>query len=371
MALMYRKSADRSAGGAKGAMVRREQALRRRLMVAATVLLAGAALFAAGRSFAQGAAADLDALIKAAKAEGEVTLYSAATENIPKRVGAAFTAKYGIRFNSSRISSSPLMQRYAAEAESGNIAADLAWIAGGVGPFSENAVKRGWVEPVSQIGLPVVKSGEFPASFMRPNSAVVQVAPWGITYHTERLKGADIPREIKDILSPRFKGQILLPDPRSSDVYLAFWGLVYDRFGEQFFTQLRALEPRKFASGVPAVQALGAGEGLIELPAVPAQVLGIKNTGAPVDLSIPSLTTGLEMEVVMTHRGKAKHPNAARLLANYIMSREGNKVFNDDPGGVTIYDTSGLPKQYEPPKEGTGTQSTSQRREQLTKLLGF
>ena len=63
--------------------------------------------------------------------------------------------------------------------------------------------------------------------------------------------------------------------------------------------------------------------------------------------------------------------NAARLLANYVMSREGNKVFNDDPGGVTIHDTSGLPKQYEAPKEGTGTQSTSQRREQLTKLLGF
>ena len=265
------------------------------------------------------AQAELEALIKAAKAEGEVTLYSAATENIPKRVGAAFTAKYGIRFNSNRISSSPLMQRYAAEAESGNIAADTAWIAGGVGPFSENAVKRGWVEPVSQIGLPVVKAGEFPAAFMRPNSAVVQVAPWGITYHTERLKGADIPKEIRDILAPRFKGQILLPDPRSSDVYLAFWGLVYDRFGEQFFTQLRALEPRKFASGVPAVQALGAGEGLLELPAVPAQVLGIKNTGAPVDISIPSLTTGLEMEVVMTHRAKAKHPNAARLLANYIM----------------------------------------------------
>jgi iron(III) transport system substrate-binding protein len=285
-------------------------------------------------------------------------------------VGAAFTAKYGVKFLYVRISSSPLMQRFSAESESGNIAADIAWIAGGVGPFSENAVKRGWVEPVSQAGLPVLK-GEFPAKFMRPNSAVVQVAPWGITYHTERLKGAAIPKEIKEILEPRFKGQILIPDPRSSDVYLGFWGLVLDKYGEGFFKQLLALEPRRFASGVPAVQALGAGEGLIEIPAVPAQVLATKSTGAPVDISIPALTTGLEMEVVLTARSRAKHPNAARLLANYVMSQEGNKVFNDDPGGVTVYDTSGLPKQYEAPKEGTGVQAASARREQLTKLLGF
>ena len=365
MVLMYRKSSV-------GSMAQREDRLRHRLMLAATLILAAGALFTVGRAFAQaGVANELEALIKAAKAEGEVSLYSAATENVPKRVGAAFTAKYGIKFNSNRISSAPLMQRYSAESEAGNVAADIAWIAGGVLPFTENALKRGWIEPVAQAGLPVVKSGEFPMAFIRPNSAVAQVAPWGITYHTDRLKGADIPKDIKDILAPRFKGQILLPDPRSSDVYLAFWGLVLDRFGEQFFTQLRALEPRRFASGVPAVQALGAGEGLVELPAVPAQVLATKSTGAPVDISIPSLTTGLEMEVVLTARARAKHPNAARLLANYVMSREGNKVFNDDPGGVTIYDTSGLPKQYEAPKEGTGAQATGARREQLTKLLGF
>ena len=65
------------------------------------------------------------------------------------------------------------------------------------------------------------------------------------------------------------------------------------------------------------------------------------------------------------------HLAAARLLANYVMSLEGNKVFNDDPGGVTVYDTSGLPKEYEAPKEGTGAQATGARREQIRQLLGF
>jgi len=361
MVAMYRKPAV-------GTMAQRRDRARRRFVLAATAIFVVAALFTAGRAFAQ---ADLEALIKAAKAEGQVTLYSAPTENVPRRVGEAFTAKYGIKFNFTRISSAPLMQRYSVESESGNVGADILWVAGGVAPFAEAALKKGWIESVPQAGLPVVKSGQFPAAFMRTHTSVVQVAPWGIAYNTDKLKGADIPREIKDIVAPRFKGQILLPDPRSSGVYLGFWGLVLERYGEGFFAQLRALEPRRFASGVPAVQALGAGEGLIELPAVSAQVDATRGKGAPINLHFPALTTGLEQEVILTVRARARNPNAARLLANYVMSPDGNKVFNDDPGGVTIYDTSGLPKQYEPPKEGTGAQSATTRNELITKLLGF
>ncbi len=322
----------------------------------------------AGQSLAQ---ADLEALVKAAKAEGQVQLYSSPTENVPKRVGAAFTAKYGITFNYVRLSSAVLLQRHAAEMEAGSAGADILWASGGLGPYTEGALKRGWIEPVSQAGLPVVKSGEFPRTQMRANTAVIQVVPFIIAYNTDRLKGADIPKEIRDILAPRFKGQILLPDPRSSDVYVAFWGMVLDKFGEGFFAQLRALEPRHYASGSPAVQALAAGEGLLELPTITAAMLATKGTRGPIDQIIPSLTTGLEHEVVLTARARSKFPNAARLLANYVMSPEGNKVFNDDPGGTTIYDAGGLPSQYVPPREGTGAQSATNRRELLTKLLGF
>ena len=71
-------------------------------------------------------------------------------------------------------------------------------------------------------------------------------------------------------------------------------------------------------------------------------------------------------EVVLTARARAKHPNAARLMANYVMSPEGNKVFNDDPGGVTIYDTRGLPADYQAPKPGAIT-----RKDLIIKLLGL
>ncbi len=49
------------------------------------------------------AQADLDALIKAAKAEGEVIFYSGATENVAKRVAEAYKAKYGIKYAFTRL----------------------------------------------------------------------------------------------------------------------------------------------------------------------------------------------------------------------------------------------------------------------------
>lgn len=68
----------------------------------------------------------------------------------------------------------------------------------------------------------------------------------------------------------------------------------------------------------------------------------------------------------LTDRSRAKHPNAARLFANYVLSAEGNKVVNDDPGGVTLYDTSRLPKEYRSPMPGTAS-----RKDQIVKLLGL
>lgn len=64
--------------------------------------------------------------------------------------------------------------------------------------------------------------------------------------------------------------------------------------------------------------------------------------------------------VLLTARAKARNPNAAGCWP--IMTAEGNKVFDDDPGNATVYDSSKLPKQYVSPK--------NRRRDQIVKVLG-
>lgn len=314
---------------------------------------------------ASAAQADLDALVKAAKAEGTVTMYVGYTENIGKRTVDAFNAKYGMNAQFVRMDAVPLLQRYSSEAQAGNIAADLIINAGGSDRFAEQGVKNGWMEPIAEAGIPVIRSREFPAQFNRGRTAVVQIVPWILAYHTEKVKGADVPRDWADLLKPKWKGQILVFDPSISDAYLDFWAALMDKLGPSFFSRLRA---NIRVSSVPqqAMQALGAGEGAFLVPVVIGQVQGVKAKGAPVDTVTMDLTSGVVMQIMLTARAKAKHPNAARLFANYILSPEGNKVVNSDPGNFTLYDTSKLPKQYEAPKIGTAA-----RREELKKALGF
>ena len=301
--------------------------------------------------------AEVEALIKAAKAEGELVVYGSSTDNVLKRVGDAYTAAYGIKHSFIRLSSTALMQRYAAEASAGNIAADLLMAAGGVQPFAADGVKKGWLEPVASAGIPVIKSGQYPAAFNRNETAIVTILLWAISYNTDKVKGADVPKDWPDLLNPKWKGQILLPEPRSTEAVLDVMTLVFDKYGEDFFNKLRAQSIRWYPSQVPMLQALGAGEGAIGLPTNETAAQLLVSKGSPIGTIAPPVTTGVEMQITLTARAKAKHPNAARLYANYVLSPVGNKVYNDDPGSYGVYDSASIPKGYESPKQGVAARA--------------
>ena len=311
------------------------------------------------------AQADLEALVKAARAEAELTFYTSHPEGASKRLADAFDAKYGIKTKFIRLASVQILQRYGSEAEAGNIAADLLMSGGRVLELANEGIRKGWVEPISQSGLPVLR-GEFPAKYNKGPSAVISIAPWGIGYNTDKVKGADIPKTWEDILNPKWRGQILLPSPYASDEYLNVWASLLDKYGEAFFARLRAQNPRQYPGGTQAVQALAAGEGAFVPPVVPSSLGVIKEKSAPVAMSTPDYTSGAEVQVMLTSRAKAKHPGAARLFANYVMSLEGNRIFNDDHGGFTIYDVSHLPGEYQSPRPGLVA-----RKDEFAKLLGF
>ena len=321
-----------------------------------------------GSALGQGATTapgDIEALVKAARAEGELLYYIGVTENVAKRTSDAFFAKYGVRATFVRLPGAAGVRRYATEAEAGNIAADLLFTSGPAEAFAADSAKKGWVEPISQAGLPVLR-GEYPQRFLLGHTAIVQVAPWIMAYNTERLKGSDIPKEWTDLLHPRFKGQLLLADPKAADAYLDQWNLFLDRYGESFLTRLKDQNMRVMQGAVPATNALAAGEGLVQFPGTSQQYQALIDKGAPLKMVTPDLTSGIELKVTVTHRAKAKHPNAARLFANYVLSQEGNKVFNADPGLYSVYDLGGLPKQYVSPKA-----DATARKDLVLKLLGL
>lgn len=331
-------------------------------------LLSGA-LMLTGIGFAASAApqsAEIDKLVVDAKAEGQITIYSAAPENIVLRIVKAFRDKYGIEIKYVRISSNQLKQRYAAEAESGAIAADLMFIAGGPTPFFKEALGKEWTTPLQDARIPVFDDKTFPAKFSDGLSAVIQVAPFLIAYNKDNVSDANAPKDWPDLLDPKYKGQIILIDPRASNAFLDIYAALQDKYGKEFFDKLVAQQPRRYADGTPATQGLAAGEAALEIPVLPSMVNELIAKGAPLGQAIPSYTSGVEMHVALTNLSKAKSPNTARLLANFVMSEEGNKIFNADPGSASVYDTSKLPAEYKAP-----VPETVDRKDALLKLLQF
>lgn len=305
-------------------------------------------------------------LVEDAQADGALTFYGASTENLLQFAADAFNEKYGIQAEFIRLSSSDLQQRYMAEAEAGTFVADVLMQSDtgtGTESFFDVAAEPGYlVSDLADLDMPGYP-WQFPSEFLRTNRAVVQIQPWLISYNTEIV--TDPPVQWDEMVEDRFADLILLPDPRSSGAYVDVWLTVLDEYGEEYFEQLMSLNPRFYESGVPATEALGAGEGGIEAPSVGGLALGAADRGAPVDITIPDVTTGVEMSLSVTAEEHNENIGAAKLFACFMMNEEGNMAFSDERAVFSVFDTAGLPSGYvSPPAE------TEEQREQIYQLLG-
>jgi len=301
--------------------------------------------------------AQLEALIRAAKAEGDMVAYSSQPQPINTRFAAGFKATYGINISFVRLSSGPLLQRFATEAAAGAVPADILFFpTNGSNVFLEEAKKKGWLAPITASIIPAMASGEYPMKFMRETPAfptpVVSIIPWAFGYNTQKIAAKDAPKDWRDLLDPKYKNQIIRTDPSLSLGQMDPWRMLLARYGEGYFDKLREQNPRTNApEAVAAAQALAAGEGSILLMTTGAVIQAVKDKGAPVQAVTPDLTTGVEMGIYLV--AKPKHPNVARLAIHYALSRAGSKVQSSDPGSVDIYEVAGLPKEYQGPRADT------------------
>jgi len=278
-------------------------------------------------------------------------------------VADEFQKTYGITVKFVRLPSAQLEQRYASEADSGKINADLIYD-GGVDTFAnKTAIPKGWGEPISKGALPALTSGTFPKEWIRGGVAITEIQPWAIAYNTDEIKEGSVPKTFKDIAAGSGKGTVVLPDPRAADAYLQFWELMRSTYGDSFL-QKYAAASKVYSSGAPASAALAAGDENIMAPTTTAAIDDVVKAGAPVKTVTPALTSGAELGVMLTTESKAQHPNAAKLFANYVLSKDGSRFIAKAGDSVSVYDKAKLPAQYQSPKP-------LQNRAQVLSLLGL
>jgi iron(III) transport system substrate-binding protein len=145
--------------------------------------------------------------IDAAKKEGKVVVYAAVPPQTMKVINYPFEKKYGIRVEYWRASATGILERALNEWRIGQPGFDV--IEGNKGPqliLKSEGVFDKFIPPSAR---------KFPRQFIEADGILTpwRFNPISILYNTELVKKEDLPKTFGDLLLPRWKGRITIPDP--------------------------------------------------------------------------------------------------------------------------------------------------------------
>jgi len=155
----------------------------------------------------------------------------------------------------------------------------------------------------------------------------------GAAYNTQLLD----PREFKtywDFLNPKLKGKILSTDVRKVRGSGIPWQFLYYHpdLGPKFLRRLFGeMDVTMIADLRQAIDWLGSGKFTLCLPVQGGTVFKAKNQGLPVDQFDPyHFKEGVNLSSAfgsLALMNRAPHPNAAKVFVNWLLSREGQTLF--------------------------------------------
>jgi iron(III) transport system substrate-binding protein len=300
--------------------------IRRRSFIAggSAALLLGSGL----RALAQSAPAMTPhekELYDAARKEGELTWYTSHSDDITAQaLGRSFEQAYpGLKVNVLRTTAQVAYQRITQEIKASAIQCDVL-SSTDLGHSVELKAKGAFEKYVPENSSKVldIYKGYDPDGFYHVTSAGMI----GIGYNTAKVKASDVPKNWTDLLDPKWKDNIALGHPGFSG-YVGTWALTMrNQYGWEFFEKLAKNNPRVGRSIVDTVTMLNAGESAIAGSGPVGVLLDSVKRGNPLAMVYPIDGTVLIIAPSSIMKG-AKHPNAARLFMEFLMSEAASRIW--------------------------------------------
>ncbi len=262
-------------------------------------------------------------LVAGAKAEGKVTWYTSLAGSSYKELAQGFEKKYGVKVDVYRAASNDLMARITAEAKA-----------------------RQYLVDTIETTLPLLKSLREDGLLAVYTSPHLQKYPahakekagnglyyWGVNresfigvgYNPNAIPAGAVPKNFAGLLNPQLKGKLGMT---TSDTGVRMMGAILKFKGDAFASKLKAQDISLHSVSGRAMADLAiSGEVPISPSIFRDHAMESKLKGAPIDW--------VAMEGVPTNAGatsivyQAPHPHAAVLMADFILSPEGQKILED------------------------------------------
>ena len=278
--------------------------------------LATFALWPAPPAFSQNAK-----LIEAAKKEGgKVSVYGSLESQTVDAVKEAFQKKTGLEMEYWRAASTKVMDRAVSEYRVGKPLFDV--VLTNAAPMRIMSKEGVFAKYNSPTAKDFPKSAIDPSLGPRYRNVIV-----GIVYNKNAVKTEEAPRSLEDLLLPKFKGKVVMPDPTQHTTTTMWVANLHKIMGKEkadkYIRDLAATKPFLVESLLPAVQRVTTGEVPIAITYV-KYVFVFGKKGAPLDYVRLGKLLGEGHHVALN--SKAPHPNAGKAFIDYFLGEESAKI---------------------------------------------
>lgn len=269
------------------------------------------------------------ALLDKARAEGRAAFYANITAVEP--IIKAFSADTGIKGEYTRITSPRFVAIAITEFEAGKLQADVVQAPL---PVLELLKEKGVLAPYRSPAAAGYPEWTNKDGYIQ----LFGIEYMALIYNKERVKPGDLPKRYEDLTHPRWRNQIVMPNPANHPSTISWLiGLKENVFKTEaewmkFLNGLAANQPMFVASLGPTPAPIESGEKLIAI-SMPKYI--ITKAPAPLDwvrVEQPLLGTPRAMAIT----SKAPHPNAARVFVDYWLSKKAMEMLAKDVGEYVL-----------------------------------
>jgi iron(III) transport system substrate-binding protein len=256
-------------------------------------------------------------LLRGAKKEGEVSVYTSLISEDLTALSATFEKKYGIKVKGWRASSEKVLQRAVTEARANRHEADVIETNG---PELEAAQREKVLQPLKS---PHLK--DLMPQALRPHGEWVgtRINMFVHSYNTSLVKKEELPKTYADLADPRWKGRLGI-EAEDDD----WFAMVVRELGEEKGLRIfRDIAKNGFSvrKGHTLLAGLvGSGEIPFALTTYSHGAEKMKQRGAPVEWYAIEPAIGRANGVAIAR--KPAHPHAAALFVDFILSPEGQAI---------------------------------------------
>jgi iron(III) transport system substrate-binding protein len=279
-----------------------------------------------------------DSTLAAAKKENVVTVITDVTASMRDALTMSFQSKYGIQVDLFGALGRAIPPRVLAERKAKQYLWDV--FIHGTTTGLEAMIPAGAFDPLEPaLILPDIKDpktwrgGEM--EFLDPHKTLMVMTPFqrGTIFYNPKLVNAKEFKSYKDLLDPKWKGKLMMDDPRKAGPGQATFTFFYlqPELGPDFIRALGKQQITIFKDYAQEVDAVGQGRYPVLIGTADFVAVARAKQGVPVAIVDPrQLKEGSDVSPAngaLALFNNAPHPNAAKIYINWLLSKEGQTVF--------------------------------------------